>query len=164
MRILVLTRGLPGSGKSTWINRNNLDNYTISTDRLRLLYASPVLDPDGQLHISQKVNKDIFDNLFHILDYRMKNGDFTVVDACHLRECDLIKYKKLVDLYRYRTIMIDFTGISLEECIRRNASRKPPFVVPEYALRRMYSFLNEKVVIPKWIKVYSPDDSIELFC
>ena len=43
MRILVLMRGLPGSGKSTWIRENGLEPYTLSADKLRLMYSAPDL-------------------------------------------------------------------------------------------------------------------------
>lgn len=44
MRILLLIRGVPGSGKSTFIKEQGLEPYTLSADALRLLYASPMLD------------------------------------------------------------------------------------------------------------------------
>lgn len=37
MRTLVLLRGLPGVGKSTWIKAQGLEPYTLSADQIRLL-------------------------------------------------------------------------------------------------------------------------------
>ncbi len=37
MRILLLLRGAPGCGKSTWIQRQGLKKYTLSADDIRLL-------------------------------------------------------------------------------------------------------------------------------
>lgn len=37
MRTLFLLRGAPGSGKSTWVNRNNLEPYTLCADQIRTL-------------------------------------------------------------------------------------------------------------------------------
>lgn len=48
MRILLLMRGVPGSGKSTFIKEQGLKPYTLSADVLRLLYASPMLDNAGR--------------------------------------------------------------------------------------------------------------------
>lgn len=42
MRNLVILRGAPGCGKSTWIKNNNLENYTLSADSIRLFIQSPV--------------------------------------------------------------------------------------------------------------------------
>lgn len=44
MRILLLMRGVPGSGKSTFIKQHNLEQYTLSADALRLLYSAPKMN------------------------------------------------------------------------------------------------------------------------
>ena len=49
MRILVLLRGTPGCGKSTWIKQNGLEQYALSADNLRLLFRSPIMDKNGNL-------------------------------------------------------------------------------------------------------------------
>ena len=43
MRTLLLLRGAPGAGKSTWIEENNLQNYTLEADKFRQLTSNPVL-------------------------------------------------------------------------------------------------------------------------
>ena len=48
MRMLLMLRGLPGSGKSTFIEQNNLQNYTISFDSLRALIGGNELKVDGK--------------------------------------------------------------------------------------------------------------------
>lgn len=45
MRTLLLMRGLPASGKSTWIRANALEPYALSPDSLRLMASSPVILP-----------------------------------------------------------------------------------------------------------------------
>ena len=57
MRILVLLRGTPGCGKSTWLEKKGLLPYTLCADTIRLLYRSPILDKDGKWNIDQSVNK-----------------------------------------------------------------------------------------------------------
>ena len=52
MRILLLLRGAPGCGKSTWVEENGLNGYTLSADSIRLLYQSPVMRADGTEGIS----------------------------------------------------------------------------------------------------------------
>ncbi len=37
MRTLVLLRGIPASGKSTWIKENNLDVFTLCLNEFRKL-------------------------------------------------------------------------------------------------------------------------------
>ena len=47
MRVLLLLRGSPGCGKSTWIEKNGLKNYTLSADDIRMMYSSPRLTLEG---------------------------------------------------------------------------------------------------------------------
>ena len=53
MRTLLLMRGAPGSGKSTWIKENNLEQYTLSPDTIRVMCSSLELQADGNFKISQ---------------------------------------------------------------------------------------------------------------
>ena len=52
MRILLLLRGAPGCGKSTWIEKNGLKPYALSADNIRLLCQSPIMQVDGTEGIS----------------------------------------------------------------------------------------------------------------
>ena len=54
MRTIYILRGAPGSGKSTWIKENNLEQYTLSADNIRLMYQSPVLNTSGNFVITQQ--------------------------------------------------------------------------------------------------------------
>ena len=161
MRILLLTRGLPGSGKSTWIRENGLEPYTISTDRLRLLFAAPIITPEGKMDISQKVNTIVFKCLDEMLETRFRRGDFTVIDACHVKTSDLTRYRDAAKELRYRVIMVDFSDVPKEECIRRNMQREDMFRLEERHIERMYASL-EKCEVPSWIQVFSHNDQIIL--
>ena len=50
MRTLLLLRGAPGAGKSTWIHENNLEPYTLEADKFRKLLMNPILNVDGDVH------------------------------------------------------------------------------------------------------------------
>ena len=43
MRTIYILRGAPASGKSTWIENNHLEQYTLSADKIRVMYQSPIL-------------------------------------------------------------------------------------------------------------------------
>lgn len=120
MRILLLIRGVPGSGKSTFIKEQGLEPYTLSADALRLLYASPMLDNAGRWCISQHFDKQMWPFLLQTLEERMKRGCFTVVDATNIRGRDITAYKKLANEYKYRVYVVDFTDITIEEAKKRN--------------------------------------------
>lgn len=157
MRILLLLRGSAGCGKSTWIEENNLKRYTLCADEIRLLCQGPVMQVDGTLGISQSNDKAVWKMLFSLLEIRMQNGEFTVIDATNSKTAELNRYKEMCETYRYRMYCVDFTDIPIAEVKRRNLNREPLKRVPEEVIDRMYSrFATQK--IPSGIKVIKPDE------
>ena len=59
MRKLIILRGASGCGKSTFIKNNDLENYTLSTDTIRLMFSSPELGIDYKESIPQFNNKKV---------------------------------------------------------------------------------------------------------
>lgn len=157
MRALVLFRGSAGCGKSTYIEKHGLKPYTLCADDIRLMCASPTLQTDGSKAISQKNDKVVWDTLFRILEIRMKNGEFTVIDATNSKTSEINRYKDLAKNYRYRIYCIDMTDIPIEEVKRRNANREELKRVPEEVIDKMYSRF-ESQQIPAGIKVLKPDE------
>ena len=130
MRILLLLRGSAGCGKSTWIEQNDLKKYTLSADDIRLLCQSPVMQVDGTVGISQSNDKAVWKMLFGLLEIRMQNGEFTVIDATNSKTAEINRYKEMCETYRYRMYCVDFTGIPIDEVKRRNSGREPLKRVP----------------------------------
>lgn len=161
MRTLFILRGLPGCGKSTFIKENNLEAYTVSSDAIRLLFSSPQLNKNGDIVIPGDSDKFVWTTLFNVVENRMKNGDFTIIDATHAKGGDIAKYKPLVEKYRYRTYCVDFTDISLEEVKRRNSGREKMRVVPESVIDRMNESIKSTSV-PSFATVISPEEAIEM--
>ncbi len=142
MRILLVMRGIPGSGKSTWIKEHDLEAYTLSPDNIRLLYSAPELGLDGKYHISSKCDKHVWSFLRERLEARMKVGDTTVVDATHTKESYLKDYKKLCKEYNYRMIVVDFSSIDLDTIKLRNYKRESYKQVSEEVIDRMYQQIS----------------------
>ena len=59
MRVLLLLRGAPGCGKSTFIDNNGLRPYALSADEIRLQCQSPQQNIYGNPQISQNNEKDV---------------------------------------------------------------------------------------------------------
>ena len=79
MRSLVILRGSPASGKSTWVKKMGLENYTLCADTIRLLVESPIIVPDKKHRvISQKNDNYVWQLLFELLEKRMSRGEFIV--------------------------------------------------------------------------------------
>lgn len=157
MKALLLMRGTPCSGKSTWIEKNGLKDYTLCADDIRLLYRSTVIDCNGKENIDQSINKQAWKTLFEILEKRMELGEFTVIDACNSKSNELNAYKSLAEKYRYRMYCIDFTDIPIEQAKEWNKKRPEYKRVPEKAIDLYYSrFQTQK--IPSGIQVLKRDE------
>lgn len=157
MRVLLLFRGAPGVGKSTFIKEHGLKPYTLCADDIRLLYSSPLLDTNGDYCINQNNDKAVWNTLFKILEARMQNGEFTVIDATNSKTAEMNKYKELATNYRYRIYCIDMTDIPIEEVKHRNAKREELKRVPEEVIDKMYSRFTTQQ-IPSGIKVLKPEE------
>ncbi|MGE6632196.1 RNA ligase [Bacillus sp. NPDC077027] len=157
MRTLVLLRGLPGVGKSTWIKEQKLDPYTLSADQIRLLRQPPQLTVNGKLEITSKHDHKVWSLLFDLLKARMERGDFTVIDATHVTSKSISQYKSLATTYRYRVFVVDFTSVPLETALLQNRSREPHKIVPEKVLYQMSERLKSEKV-PSWVTVLSPEE------
>lgn len=154
MRSLVILRGSPASGKSTWVKKMGLENYTLCADSIRLLVESPIIVPDKKHRvISQKNDNYVWQLLFELLEKRMSRGEFVVVDATHSRSSDFSRYNKLCERYRYRRYFVDFSDVSIEECKRRNSLREDYKRVPEAVIDKMYSRLKTQEKTSGWIEV-----------
>ncbi len=157
MRVLLLLRGAPGCGKSTWIEQNGLKQYALSADDIRMMCAAPVMMSDGTYQVSMDSDKFVWDTLYKVLENRMRRGDFTVIDATNSKTSEMNKYKKLCQDYRYRIFCVDFTSVPIEVTKQRNAGRPEVKRVPDSAIDKMYSrFETQK--IPAGITVLQPDE------
>lgn len=162
MRTLLMLRGAPGCGKSTWIREHGLEPYALSADGIRMLCAGPKLTVDGGWMIDPTNDTAVWKTLFQLLEIRMQNGEFTVIDATNSKSTEMNKYKALCDEYKYRMFCVDMTGIPIETVKQRNVSREPLKRVPEAAIDKMYArFATQK--IPSGITVIKPDELDRVF-
>lgn len=157
MRTLLLFRGAPGCGKSTFIEQNGLKPYTLSADDIRLLVSSPLMTRYGNMTFNPDNDMFVWRMLMQMLEKRMENGEFTVIDATNSKTSEMNKYKDLGNTYKYRIYCIDMTSLPIEECKARNMQREPLKRVPEEAIDKMYArFATQK--IPTGITVLKPDE------
>lgn len=138
-KYLIIMRGLPGSGKSTFIDKELKDISTIiSPDEIRILRNGIKKDEKGREFISQDNPKAIWEEAFILLHESLINNQITVLDATSIRERELNKYKEMAENHKARLLIIDFTSISVEECKKRNANRMPEYKrVPEEVIDNM---------------------------
>lgn len=139
MRKLVILRGSMGAGKSTWLKEHDLEKYTLCADTMRLHLTAPRMGINGKDCISQSENKQAWDMLFYFLEERMKNGEFTIIDAVHSKSSEFSRYKSLAEQYRYRLYCVDFTDVPIEVAKERNMQRPDYKQVPEDQIDKVYS-------------------------
>lgn len=141
MRTLLIMRGAPGSGKSTWIKQNNLEQFTLEADKFRTLVQNPVLNESGEFHITQKNDRNAWDMLLQCLEQRMQRGDFTIVDATHTTQKLTKKYVELAEKYKYQCF-VKVINPELETILAQNRARPEHKRVPEDAIERAHALVR----------------------
>ena len=128
---VVLSIGLPGSGKSSWFKRNKIT--PLSSDLLRaLLFDDPT---------EQRFQDLIFSNLRSMLKARLiARRPMNYVDATNLTPHERQIWIKLAKDYGSEVQAVWF-DVPLEVCLERN--RRRDRVVPEEAMRRMAAKLKQ---------------------
>jgi predicted kinase len=131
MHIVVLV-GLPGSGKSTYLER--MGARGLSSDAIRGMLADDETD--------QTIHERVFQTLRYLLRQRLAIGrPVTYIDATNLRPEERRPYLEIGQQHGCEVEAV-FFDVPLEVCRERNAQRRR--VVPEEALRKM----AEKLVAP----------------
>ena len=132
-RIVVLV-GLPGSGKSTYLER--LGVRALSSDAVRGLLADDETD--------QGIHREVFATLRYLLRRRLAlNRPVTYLDATHLTPCERRPYVKMGQIFGCSVEAVHF-DVPLEVCRERN--RRRGRMVPEDVLERMAAKLTPPTV------------------
>jgi predicted kinase len=161
-KILFVTRGIPGSGKSTFVNRHLANTCIICPDELRIKYVG-IKETENGPRIDNSKDKFVWDKVFLLLEESLKNNQYTTLDATSTKQHDLNKYLKLCKEYNAKLIIIDFSKVSLLECKLRNIQRENFRIVPEEVLDRMYKNLQSPLTLELQECVIDFEDFIEKY-
>lgn len=156
MRKIVLLRGIPGSGKSTFIKEKGLEAFVVSPDNIRMNLSGLVMNEEGKMVIDQSKGKEVWERVFKSIENKMKNGEFIIVDATNLVTRNLSTYKKLSEKYRYRVYMLDFTKeVGYEELLERDENREEYKKVGKKVIDIMYEnmLVQNENGLPNWLDV-----------
>ena len=138
MPTLYLMCGLPGSGKSTYVNRHLVPKgvQVVCPDDLRLTYGHAFYGPLEPLIHAQAAQ---------IVRALMHRGLDIVVDECHVRIEHLRKWNGLIKAFGYDAKLIRIVA-PVEECKARRAAGEPGF--PLEVIDRMNAALLEN-----WMRI-----------
>ena len=129
MKIIVLV-GLPGSGKSTWLEQQGAGG--LSSDAIRKLLAD---DEDDQ-----SVNARVFETLRYLLRQRLAIGrEVTYIDATNLTRSERAGYIRMGEEFACEVEAV-FFDTPLALCRERNGSRHR--VVPDEKLQAVAAKLR----------------------
>lgn len=131
MTRLLITRGLPASGKTTfartlqpWVVRINRD------DIRRMLHGRRLYTQwaEGQVTAVQRA----------MVEALLRSRADVIVDDTNLRSRSVREWAELAARYGATLEVHDFTDVPLDECLRRDAGRPEHERVGEAGIRRMY--------------------------
>ena len=141
---IVITVGLPGSGKTTYLKKLGVN--AISSDEIRRLIAD---DPEDQ-----SIHARVFATIRYLIRQRIAIGRrATYVDATHLTRWERRPYVQIAQRYGC-TLHVLFFDVPVDVCIQRNKRRGR--VVPEEAILRMAARMQEPVVEEGFDRIIKP--------
>lgn len=170
MRELYLSIGAPAIGKTHWIKKMGLQDYTVSSDEIRHIVANyqAVIGKDEKgeylkdYQIDYQSEHQVWNFLYAAVENRMKHGQTTFVDATHLFKCAFTKYNQLRIKYHYKVCLIDFMHQymddlnGLSEMLNKRDSERQRHVGANTIEKYINRYLNAHTHFPQWAEVTSP--------
>lgn len=142
---LIITKGLPASGKTTWaleqVEKSNGQVKRVNKDSLRDMIDGGKWSKDREKTIS--ASQEILIEMF------LQDGFTVIVDDTNLSIKRQEMLKEFSEQFNIDFEVKDFTHVSVKECVRRDLKRGEK--VGEKAIRRMY---NQHLRQPPIYNVY----------
>lgn len=134
--MLLLTIGLPGSGKSALIHKLGLprpDVAVIAPDRIRWELFGVTFDPAVEPDVWTVVRAAVRGNL--------RRGRSVVLDATNLTRAQRSGWLRMARRYGHPVVGVYF-DLPLDRVLKQNRQRDPAWVVPEAAIAEMARLLE----------------------
>lgn len=132
--MLIIMRGISGSGKSSVLANNVDPSMIVSSEHYRKLLAGD--------EACQSISREVFQLMESIVETRLTNGLPTVIDATCLKLSSINKFLAIADKLKIKPHVISF-DVDVEVCIERVNRRasRGGLMVPEEVIRRQYTNL-----------------------
>lgn len=131
---LIMTKGLPGSGKSTWAKQQNA--YRVNKDDLRAMMNNGKWSKTNERYVLM-----IRDSIVRL---HLGDKNDVIVDDTNLHPKHEINLRNIAAEFGAEFLVQDFTDVALDECIKRDQKR--PNYVGEKVIRKMYNQFLKSVV------------------
>lgn len=143
MKKALITRGLPGSGKSSLITKTpyGLEGLRLNLDNIRLAFSGVVFQKNGMITPRQD-DKRVFAHYEAQLEERMDKGETIVLDNTHLDIKTLKSTIQTLESKGYDILIVDFTQLPLETLIERNAKRPVLERLSEERIKELHANLQ----------------------
>jgi len=130
MATLTITRGLPGSGKTTWA-RQQAGHVRVNRDELRrMLHGGPLHTGWAEVQVTLAQQAQV--------DALLRAGLNVICDDTNLRAKAVRELAELGRQAGASVVVRDFTQVPVEVCIARDALRPEPERVGEDVIREMW--------------------------
>lgn len=147
MKKVIICKGLPGSGKSTWAKEQVQNSHCkikrVSKDDLRAMFDNSKWSRNNE--------KFILDMRDQCIKNILMDGEHVIVDDTNLAPKHEAHIRELVK--GIAEVEVKFFDVDVEECIRRDSTREKK--VGEKVIRDMY----EQYLKPA-PEIYKPDPSL----
>lgn len=130
MATLTITRGLPGSGKTTWAKAQPRAVRVNRDELRRMLHGGWTGDSWAEKQITTAQRAAI--------EALLNSGVNVISDDTNLRSKVVKDLADLAANCDARVEIVDFTNVSLDTCIQRDAERQEGERVGETVIRRMH--------------------------
>ena len=146
---LTMLVGLPGSGKSTYVKENFLEENIFSSDAIR----EELFGSDNNKVNTPENNQKVFTELHKRIKERLKSGQNAVYDATNInckRRMAFLRELKNIPCKKYCVII----ATPYEQCLINNKNRERN--VPNEVIKRMYMNWSTPYYFEGW-------DQIEIY-
>ncbi len=131
MTRLIVTRGLPASGKTTFARKLQPGVVRVNRDDLRrMLHGERLFTQwaEGQVTVVQRAQVEAL----------LRAGADVCVDDTNLRSRTMRDWAQLAARFGAEFEVHDFTDVPVDECVRRDAERPEQDRVGEESIRRLH--------------------------
>ncbi|SDT77226.1 phosphatase domain-containing protein [Actinoplanes derwentensis] len=132
MTRLLITRGLPASGKTTFARKLQPGVVRVNRDDLRrMLHGRPLFTQHAEAQITQAQRAAV--------EALLRAKGSVIVDDTNLRARTVREWAEMAARFGASFEVHDFTDVPVDECVRRDVDRPEDERVGEEGIRRMHA-------------------------